>query len=74
MLTAMEENPMWVQSIQYLLSSNGFGDIWTCLENVDAQLYNLFKLRLNDQIIQRRYSFIKTSSRFVTLRELSDAF
>ena len=71
---AMEENHMWVQSIQYLLSSNGLGDIWICPENANAQFHKLFRLRLNDQFIQRWYNFINTSSRFVTLRELSDDF
>ena len=71
---AMEENHMWVQSIQYLLSSNGLGDIWICPENANAQFHKLFRLSLNDQFIQRWYNFINTSSRFVTLRELSDDF
>ena len=73
-LLAMEENHMWVQSIQYLLSSNGLGDIWICPENANAQIHKLFRLRLNDQFIQRWYNFINTSSHFVTLRELSDDF
>ena len=65
---------MWVQSIQYLLSSNGLGDIWICPENANAQFHKLCRLCLNDQFIQRLYNFINTSSRFVTLRELSDDF
>ena len=71
---AMEENHMWVQSIQYLLSSNGLGDIWIYSENANAQFHKLFRLRLNDQFIQRWYNFINTSSRFVTLCELSNDF
>ena len=71
---AMEENHMWVPNIQYSLSSNDLGDIWICPENANAQFHKLFRLRLNDQFIQRWYNFINTSSRFVTLRELSDDF
>ena len=71
---AMEENHMWVQSIQYLLYSNGLGDIWICPENANAQFHKLFRLRLNDQFIQRWYTFINTSNRFVTLPELLDDF
>ena len=71
---AMKENHMRVQNIQYLLSSNGLGYIWICPENANAQFHKLFRLRLKDQFIQRWYNFINTSSRFVTLCELSDDF
>ena len=47
----MEENHMWVQNIQYILPSNGFGDICICPENANAQFHRLFGLRLTDQFI-----------------------
>ena len=65
---------MWVQSIQYVSSSNGLKDIGMCPENANAQFHKLFRLRLDDQFIQRWYNFITTSGRFVILRELSDDF
>ena len=69
---ALEENHMWVQSVQYSLSSNSLGNVWICPDNANVQFHKPFKLRLNDQFIHRWYEFINTSNRFVTLRELSD--
>ena len=47
---------MLVKSIQYLLSSNGLGDIGICPDNANAQFHKLFRLHLNDQFIQRWYN------------------
>ena len=47
----VEENHNWLQSIQYVLCSNGFGNIWSNPPDV-GQFHKVFKTRLNDQFIQ----------------------
>ena len=69
----VEENHNWLQSIQYLLCSNGFGNIWSNPPDV-GQFHKVFKTRLKDQFIQDWQSAISSSSRFTTRRELSVAF
>ena len=69
----VEENHNWLQSIQNLLCSNGFGNIWSNPPDV-GQFHKLFKTRLNDQFIQDWQSAISSFSRFTTRRELSVAF
>ena len=67
---------MWKKNhnwLQYLLCSNGFGNIWSNPPDV-GQFHKVFKTRLNDQFIQDWQSAISSSSRFTTRRELSVAF
>ena len=67
----VEENHQWVQNIQYILTSNGFGDIWSNPQIVCGEFHKVLKIRLNDQFIQEWQGAISTSSRFVTRRALS---
>ena len=67
----VEENHQWVQNIQYILTSNGFGDIWSNPQIVCGEFHKVLKMRLNDQFIQEWQGAISTSSRFVTRRALS---
>ena len=69
----VEENHTWLQSIQYLLCSNGLGNIWSNLPDL-GQFHKVFKTRLNDQFIQDWQSAISSSSRLSTRRELSVGF
>ena len=57
--------------IHYILTSNGFGDIWSNPQIVCGEFHKVLKKRLNDQFIQEWQGAISTSSRFVSRRALS---
>ena len=67
----VEENHQWVHNIQYILASNGFGDIWSNPQIVCGEFHKVLKMCLNDQFIREWQGTISTSSRFVTRRVLS---
>ena len=67
----VQENHQWVQNIQYILTSNCFGDIWSNRQIVRGGFHKVLKMHLNDQFIQEWQGAISTSSRFVTRRALS---
>ena len=57
----VEENHQCVQNIQYILTSNGFGDIWSNPLIVCGEFHKVLKIRLNDQFIQEWQGAIATS-------------
>ena len=66
-------NHDWIQSVQYVLCTNGFRDIWLNLLNCDEQTFHkMFIQRLEDQHRQNLLGFMKTSSRFRVLSSLKD--
>ena len=69
----VEESHNWLQSIQYILCSNVFGNILANPPDV-GQFHKVFKTRLKDQFIQDWQSAISSFSRFSNRRELSVAF
>ena len=73
--TVRSENHEWIQSIQYLLSSNGFRNVWLRPNEVDQKTFHeVFKLRLFDQHKQNYFSKINSSSRFELLSSLKCDF
>ena len=63
----------WIQSVQYMLCTNGFHDIWLNPLNCNEQTFHkMFIQRLDDQYRQNLLGFIKTSSRFKVLSSLKD--
>ena len=56
-----EENRQWVQNIQYILTSNGFGDLWSNPQIVCGEFHKALKMRLNDQFIHERQGAIPTA-------------
>ena len=67
----VEENHQRAHNIQYILTSNGFGDICSNPQIVCGEFHKVLKMRLNDQFIQEWQGAISTSSRLVTRRALS---
>ena len=67
----VEENHQWVRNIQYILTTNGFGDIWSNPQIVCGEFRKVLKMRLNDKFIQEWPGALSTSSRFVTRHSLS---
>ena len=61
---------MWLQAINYLLNTNGFGHLWhrQNFTNLNLNFHKLFKMRLNDQFSQMMRDKITTSTRFTTLK------
>ena len=73
--TVRSENHEWIQSIQYLLSTNGFRNVWLRPNEVDQKTFHeVFKLRLFDQHKQNYFSKINSSSRFELLSSLKSDF
>ena len=72
-LEAKTANHDWIQSVQYMLCTNGFRDIWLNPLNCNEQTFHkMFIQRLDDQYCQNLLGFIKTSSRFQVLSSLKD--
>ena len=70
---ALEQNYDWVQGIQFLLCSNGFGDVWRMPCSVNRlNFHKTFKVRLNDQADQNIISKLNSSTRFDVLRALNN--
>ena len=66
-----EKQYEFIQSIQYLLCGNGFGDVWANPYSVNKHTFHkTFKQRLNDQYIQDWSTKLNTSNRFKTLQVL----
>ena len=71
-LEAKTANHDWIQSVQYMLCTNGFRDIWLNPLNCNEQTFHkMFIQRLDDQYRQNLLGFIKTS-RFQVLSSLKD--
>ena len=64
------ENHQWLQSIHYLL---GFSDIWNNPSILGDTFHETFKLRADDQFNQSMIGKLQSSSRFTTLKEISDS-
>ena len=72
-LEAKTANHDWIQSVQYMLCTKGFRDIWLNPLNCNEQTFHkMFIQRLDDQYRQNLLGFIKTSSRFQVLSSLKD--
>ena len=66
--TAIHEKHNWVQCIQALLNTQGFGDVWFNPFIASSSFHKLFKTRLDDQFKQERKGKLLSSSRFDTLK------
>ena len=71
---SVSENHQWIQSMKFLLTSNGLADIWYDPPVTCGQSHRLFKNRLNDQFIQVWRNSIASSTRFVTRHILSNEY
>ena len=68
---AVEQNFDWIQGIQFLMCSNGFGDVWRMPASVNQlNFHKIFMERLNDQSDQNVLSKLTSSTRFNVLRAL----
>ena len=72
---AVMEKHNWIQSIQYLLSRNGFKNVWNnsnsvCYEN----FHKVFRNRLNVQYEQNTLAKIRDSDRLTVLASLKSDF
>ena len=69
------ENHEWYQSIQYILCSNGFRNIWLDSTQVNVDnFHKTFKKRLNDQYEQNILSKLRDSERLSILAKLKSDF
>ena len=66
--TAFHEKHNWVQCIQALLNTHGFGDVWLNPFIASSSFHKSFKTRLEDQFKQERRSKLLSSSRFDILK------
>ena len=66
------ENHQWLQSIHYLLNMHGFSDIWNNPSVPGDTYHKAFKLQADDQFNQSMIGKLQSSSRFTTLKEISD--
>ena len=66
--TAFHEKHNWVQCIQALLNTHGFGDVWLNPFIASSSFHKLLKTRLDDQFKQERRSKLLSSSRFDTFK------
>ena len=65
----------FIQSIQYLLCGNGFGDVWSNPHSVNKHTFHkTFKQRLNDQYLQDWNYKLETSNRFKILQVLHSEY
>ena len=66
------ENHQWLQSIHYLLHTHSFSDIWNNPSVPGDTFHKAFKLRADDQFNQSMIATLQLSSRFTTLKEISE--
>ena len=66
------ENHLWLQSIHYLLNMHGFSDMWNNPSVPGDTFHKAFKLLADDQFNQSMIGELQLSSRFTTLKEISD--
>ena len=66
------KNHQWLQSIHYLLDMHGFSDIWNNPSIPGDTFHKAFKLQADDQFNQSMIGKLQSSSRFTTLKEISD--
>ena len=66
--TVIHEKHNWMQCIQVLLNSHGFGDAGLNPFTARSSFHKLFTTRLDDQFKQERRSNLLSSSRFDTLK------
>ena len=65
----------WLQGIQFLLTTNGFGNVWNDPTSVNKEnFHHYFRQRLNEIHIQNCESKISNSNRFSTLQILDAEF
>ena len=67
------EHP-WLQSIKYLLTHNGFGDVFLDPMPIAPNFGKIFVQRLNDQFQQTWKSYMHASSRFVYLNQCKNVY
>ena len=67
------EHP-WLQSIKYLLTHNGFGDVFLDPMPIAPNFGKIFVQRLNDQFQETWKSNMHASSRFVYLNQCKNVY
>ena len=72
-ITCDNDDP-WLQSIRYLLTQNGFGDVFLDPAPVMPNFGKTFVQRLNDQFQQSWKSNMRASSRFMYLNQCKNGY
>ena len=72
-ITCDNDDP-WLQSIRYLLTQNGFGDVFLDPAPVMPNFGKTFVQRLNDQFQQSWKSNMRASSRFMHLNQCKNEY
>ena len=71
---ACDNDDPWLQSIRYLLTQNGFGDVFLDPAPVTPNFGKTFVQRLNDQFQQSWKSNMRASSRFMYLNQCKNEY
>ena len=71
---ACDNDDPWLQSIRYLLTQNGFGDVFVDPAPVTPKFGKTFVQRLNDQFQQSWKSNMRASSRFMYLNQCKNEY